>query len=476
MRLLPLVVVLATAATGHVGSPDIFYEGSAGPYRLLVTIRPPMIVPGVAEIEIRSSSPGVREVRIVPLRLTGAGAKFAPTPDVAQRSKQDAQFFTGSLWLMSVGAWQVRIHAEGDQGSGELSVPVSALPARTRTMQTGIGALLFGLMLILAVGIVSIVGASVREGQLDPGLEPSPSRIRRAGKIMAVTAAIVAAILVFGNWWWNDEARDYARIVYKPLELTASLEPPGRLMLRMSDPGWLNRRVDDLIPDHTHLMHLYVIRLPEMERVWHLHPDQIEAGVFAQELPDMPAGRYQLFGDIVHKSGIPETLAAEIDLPKVTGKALSGDDSQGTGPAISQSGAARTVADLSGGRRMVWESGGAGLRAKQVATFRFRVEDREGRPVENLQLYMGMLGHAAFVKTDRTVFAHVHPSGSVPMAALSLTGRGAGDPHAGHKTGIGMPSEVSFPYGFPQSGDYRIYVQIKMDGKVETGVFDAHVN
>jgi hypothetical protein len=37
-------------------------------------------------------------------------------------------------------------------------------------------------------------------------------------------------------------------------------------------------------------------------------------------------------------------------------------------------------------------------------------------------------------------------------------------------------SEVSFPYGFPRPGDYRIYVQIKRAGQIETGVFDAHVN
>src|ERR1700732_3599191 len=100
-----LLFALVTACRAHVGSPDVFYEGAAGPYRLLVTIRPPVIVPGVAEIERRSASPAVRQMRIVPLPLTGAGAKFAPTPDVAQRSKQDPQFFTGSLWQMSVGEW-----------------------------------------------------------------------------------------------------------------------------------------------------------------------------------------------------------------------------------------------------------------------------------------------------------------------------------------------------------------------------------
>src|SRR5260221_7811802 len=163
MRLPALILVLATALPAHVGSPAVFYERTAGPYRLLVTIRPPVIVPGVAEIEIRSLSRAVRQIRIVPLPLTGAGAKFAPTPDVAQRSKQDPQFFTRSLWLMSVGEWQVRIRADGDQGAGELSVPVPALPTRTQTMQAGVGALLFVLMLVLAVGIVSIVGAGVRE-------------------------------------------------------------------------------------------------------------------------------------------------------------------------------------------------------------------------------------------------------------------------------------------------------------------------
>ena len=38
----------------------------------------------------------------------------------------------------------------------------------------------------------------------------------------------------------------------------------------------------------------------------------------------------------------------------------------------------------------------------------------------DLELYMGMPGHAMFVRRDRRVFAHVHPSGSAPMAALEI--------------------------------------------------------
>ena len=123
---------------------------------------------------------------------------------------------------------------------------------------------------------------------------------------------------------------------------------------------------------------------------------------------------------------------------------------------------------------MIWARDAATLRTRQPTLFRFRLETPEGNPADQMELYMGMPGHAAFVRTDLSVFAHVHPSGSVPMATLGLVEQPAsGAGHGLHHSGL--PPVVTFPYGFPQPGNYRIYVQMKRAGKIETGVFDAKV-
>jgi hypothetical protein len=257
--------------------------------------------------------------------------------------------------------------------------------------------------------------------------------------------------------------------VYKPLQLTPTAVD-GRLRLELADPGWIrSRRLDDLVADHGHLMHLFVLS-PDLDRLWHLHPREVTTGVFEQVLPDMAAGRYELFGDLVHQTGLPETATAPFDTTGVAGTPLRGDDSSWS-PDDKASG------------RIVWLRDEQPLVAGRLTMFTFRVEDESGQPARDLELYMGMPGHAVFVRRDRAVFAHVHPSGSAPMAALAIAGlalsersesNGQADmTHAGH--GAALPATVSFPYGFPQAGDYRIFVQIKRAGNIITGAFDAHV-
>ena len=474
----------APSALAHVGSPDVFYEGDAGPYHLLITVRPPGMIPGVAQVEIRSTSASMSSVEAVPVYLTAKDTGLPPTPDLMQPVPSDPQSFNGKLWLMASGSWEIRVKADGPQGRGELALPVPAFARRTLPMQKALGGLLFGLMLFLSFGVVAIAGAAAREGQLQSGAVPSNKNARNGRIAIAVTSIVVIGLLALGNWWWNVAAADLAHsMLYKAPPLNASLES-GRLTLRMAEDSWHERRKDSwsmkLVPDHGHVMHLFLLRTPGLDRFYHLHPEQNADGSFAIALPPTSAGHYQVFADIVRESGFPETMVTEIDLPEMSGKPLTGDDSDSGSNAIAPGATGGTeVAQLPDGARMVWVHDTSQPAVGKLTWFRFRVENSTGKPVSDLEPYMGMAGHAVFVRSDRAVFAHVHPAGSVPMAALAIVQKDVKpmDMDRDHSMvhAAAIPAEVSFPYGFPQAGDYRIFVQVKRRGQIETGVFDTRI-
>jgi hypothetical protein len=499
LALLIITLACALPACAHVGSPDVFYEGKAGPYPLFVTVRVPQVIPGVAEIQIRSESAEARAIRVVPMRLAGPGSNLPPTPDLAAQSKDDPQFFTASLWLMESGALQVRVLVDGAKGQGEVSVPVPSSAQRTLPMQKSLAVLLLALMLFLAVGTVFIVGAIAREGNLEPGVAPSEARKRRALRAMVVTAVLVVVILFLGKAWWGSDAIDFQRRVdfFKPPAAALKLIDGHRLEIRVANadaqearrdfrsPAYL--RLSEVIPDHGHLMHLFLLRAPELDAMWHLHPDPARDDSFTADLPDLPAGHYQIFADVVDPRGYPWTLVGSVDLPQIAGKPLVGDDSMWSGAPLAGIAADSTTSALPDGGRIVWQRPTGALKASVPLEFIFDVRNKDGRPAQDVEPYMGMAGHAEFLRSDLSVFAHVHPAGSVSMAALDLAQAGmAGSESSGQMampmsmsmpmTPAGpIPPEVRFPYGFPQAGDYRIFVQIKRAGRVETGVFDAHV-
>lgn len=146
------------------------------------------------------------------------------------------------------------------------------------------------------------------------------------------------------------------------------------------------------------------------------------------------------------------------------------DDSWYSGPAVPESAAAtfRTP----DGATITWERGGIPLESGTERVLRFVARDATGSPI-TLEPYMGMIGHIIVASEDGSVFAHLHPSGSISMAALQKFTAPAG-PHAAHAPAA-ETNVVSTLYAFPRPGAYRIWVQGRHAGEVFTAAFSVRV-
>ncbi len=109
----------------------------------------------------------------------------------------------------------------------------------------------------------------------------------------------------------------------------------------------------------------------------------------------------------------------------------------------------------------------------------------------SLEPYMGMLSHAGILRTDGSVFLHLHPIGSISMASQQRFEQQSGinarsgsmhERHMDHSKHMGneiikSSESVSYPpIEFPRPGQYRIWIQVKVSGEVLTGIFDLYVH
>ncbi|PYO37340.1 MAG: hypothetical protein DMD74_01215 [Gemmatimonadetes bacterium] len=163
-RLAALAAVVLVASA-HIGSPDTYFEGSAGPYRLRVIVRSPGVVPGLAQITVRLLDEGrARTVSVLPVYWDPRTAA-PPPPDTARIVSGDSSVYSAALWLMTGGSYSVQVTVAGPAGTGTAIVPVQAIATRRLELQKP-----------LAVGLAA-VGAW---GSRDSSTTPWPPRPRCA--------------------------------------------------------------------------------------------------------------------------------------------------------------------------------------------------------------------------------------------------------------------------------------------------------
>ncbi len=527
------------AAVAHVGSSGVIVQKQAGKYQVLVSIQPPDVVPGTARVTVFVERGRVNSVQARPVYFR-SGDAGAPTHDELQRT--DGQRFEGLIWFMESGSSSIQLDVDGPDGKVEIVVPVAAIATAQRDMPAGTGALLVVLGLLLFVMMVTIIGASLSDGTLSP-TAVAPAGLSRKRAIGMGASAVVLILLLFGGrTWWNSWANDYlTQNLYRPLPIKASVGTAAsgsQLTIRVDTTNWARntRRLSFMVPDHGKLMHVFLVRLPGLDALAHLHPNRRDTLTYQANLPDLPKGQYKLYADVVYRNGFTETLTDTIDIntPVRSGKVAASspstdpDDSYVVTTPMGQAKTSRVETGISicgqpgvkvplaDGSTMLWESKpGEVLESGKLYTLRFSVADPTGKPAL-LQPYLGMGGHAAILREDGSVYIHLHPVGTYSMAAeqelvnrIADTSRTfrypdpkrfrdsidtylttlkklpdaerdkllmAGMTPMSHTmNGVEHTNMVEFPYAFPKAGRYRIWVQVKRAGKVLTGAFDADV-
>ena len=483
--LLGATVLLCSA---HVGSPDAWYEGPAGPYTVLVHVQAPPVVPGIAVVNIRAAEPGITRVTALVNRFDAIGSP--PPPDVAEPVAGNPGWYRTRLWVMTSGSNSVTVALYGPRGAGSVVVPLAAVAARRLAFSPFLAGLLIALGLVLALGLFTIVGAAVREGVLPPGVEPDARRRRRAR--FAIARAMIVVTLALTAWaiWWRTNDRRFVRNLFRPLPIAARIDPgarPARLTLTITDSAWIHRNDDawlgarrlpeqsGLIEDHGKLVHLFLIASGGRAAFAHLHPVTADTVSFETTLPPLPPGDYSVFADVVHASGFTETLASTVVVPPDISRMdlWTAADSDDSWSRDSTTRANRAV--LEDGTTLTWLRSPESLIAGDEADLRFAVAAAPGR-TSPPEPYLGMAGHAAVVRDDGSVFIHLHPLGTISLAAQErLLRRDSLSPGHTMSQPLAAGDTLYFPYAFPKQGNYTVWVQLKRGGRVLTGAFAATV-
>jgi hypothetical protein len=185
---------------------------------------------------------------------------------------------------------------------------------------------------------------------------------------------------------------------------------------------------------HERRMHLIVVRRDGAE-FRHLHPEMDAAGVWTVPIEFVEAGVYRAFADF-SVQGEQQTLAADLF---VSGGEFEARPFPAPQPVYETDGyEVRLVAD--------------DPVAGEPSQLEFTVS-RDGLPVEDLAPYLGAKGHLVALREGDLAFLHVHPEEDHEVAA----------------------EEIEFAATFPTAGRYRLYLQFKHDGVVQTAEFTVAV-
>ncbi len=224
---------------------------------------------------------------------------------------------------------------------------------------------------------------------------------------------------------------------YRLQSLTGTLSPDAAQPLRFRVLGPDGAPVTAYTPTHDKDLHLIVVRR-DLAGFQHVHPELREGGVWEIPLRAVAgAGQYRMFADF-QPSGRGEALTLGVDLP-----------APGAYQPVPLPAPGRT-ATVDGYTVTL----GGELRPGASSPLTLTVT-KDGRPVTDLQPYLGAYGHLVALRDGDLAYLHVHPDGAP----------GDGRTQAG--------PQIVFHAEVPSSGTYRLFLDFQHGGVVRTAAFTA---
>lgn len=218
---------------------------------------------------------------------------------------------------------------------------------------------------------------------------------------------------------------------------TPRIEADKKTQLRFAVvQGSTGRQITAYEREHDKELHL-ILASRDLTAYRHLHPTRAADGTWSipVELPE--AGDYRVFADFKPRGGEGLTLGADL--------AVSGTYEP---RALPERNATATVDGYDVKLNGALTPGKAG-ELKLTVT-------KDGKPVRDLQPYLGAYGHLVALRSGDLAYLHVHPGG---------------EPGDG-KTRPGP--DISFTATAPSEGAYRLFLDFKHEGKVRTAAFTVH--
>jgi hypothetical protein len=215
---------------------------------------------------------------------------------------------------------------------------------------------------------------------------------------------------------------------------TAQADVPLRFRILSPTGAPVKRYVET----HDKLLHLIVVR-NDLAVFQHVHPTLDAEGTWHVPLNLARAGDYRVFADFMPSGGPALTLGANLH---VAGRY----DPQPLPAAAATAQVDGFTVKLNGTPK----AGEASMLTLSV--------DRDGKPVDDLQPYLGAYGHLVAVRASDLAYLHVHPMGE-PGDGTTTPG-----------------PDIVFHTTFPSTGSYRLFLDFQHGGVVRTAAFTVNVS